>query len=445
MSGRASHAGCVATERGRRAVVGRAALGAALIGVAARPGAAGAQDRLLDLRAAGTGVEAEGVSFGAGAWQAPLPGQDSVRIRSASQLTIPLTAAVPIGRFVTVDATTLYATSTVRYDRADASGVLHQAHASMSGLSDVRVRLTARLFDERLVVTAGANAPTGRTSLDSAQLLTARVLAAPAVGFGAPPIGAGPSGTLGVLTAQRVGMWAVAAGVSYEHRGSYAPVTALIAGLSSLDFTPGDVMHVSVAGDGLLGRGRLSMTLATDFFRRDRLRGGVLGVGVSSTEPSAPQPSAVETVATVATVQLGPVVSADVQYHAPVPAVRDLVFYTGVQYRAPYARDGVRLTNTNTAYLNGGVRTLVPLAPGRDAFIDGGVRFSSGIATGGGLTTARYTAGAVTAGVSQRVRRLVAQPYLRAQVGRVIGRGLDAQHDASFGGGAAGLALLTRF
>lgn len=409
--------------------------------LAALPRAVRAQDRLLGLRAAGTGVGFETVSFGGGVWQTPLPGQDSVRVRSASQLTVPLTAAVPVGRFVSVDATAVYASGSVHYQHADGSGVLRDAHATLAGVSDVRVRFTGRLFGDRLVVTAGANAPTGRTSLDSAQLLATRVLAAPAIGFGAPPIGAGPSGTLGLLAAQGVGEWAFAAGVSYEHRGTYAPVTALVAGLTSLDFTPGDVVRLSLAGDGLLARGRLSATLSTDFYQRDRLRGGgVLGAGAVTTGTGTAG------TATIATVQLGPVVSGDVQYRAPAPAVRELVLYGGVQYRAPYTRDGTRLGNTQATYANGGVRTLVPLAPGRDAFVGGDVRYSTGIATGGGLTTTFYTAGALTAGLSQRVGpRLTAQPYVRAQVGRVVGRGLDLQHDATLRGGAFGITLLSRF
>ncbi len=417
-----------------------AAVGPAL-GLVAGPGVAVAQDRLIGLRAAGTGVNEEYVSFGTGLWQTPLPGQDSVRVRSASQLTVPFTTAIPVGRSITVDATAVYASGGVRYDRVDASGVMRSATAALAGVSDVRVRLTGRLFDERIVVTAGANAPTGRTSLDSAQIVATRVLAAPAIGFGVPPIGAGPSGTLGVLAVQSLGTWALAAGVSYEHRGTFAPVAALVAGLTSLDYAPGDVVRLSLSGDGILARGRLSATVSTDFYQPDRLRGGAV-IGTTTTAPNGTAPAAT---ATVATVQLGPIVAVDLQYRAPVPAVREFVLYGGAEYRAPYARDDVRLGNTHTTYLNGGFRTVVPFAPARDGFVGGDLRYSSGIGTGGGLTTAFYTAGAVTAGLSQRVRRLTLQPYVRAQVGRVIGRGPDVQHDGAFRGAAGGVTLLTRF
>lgn len=420
----------------------------AALGLLVVPLGARAQDRLLGLRAASVGAVGEALTFGDGVWQTPLPGQDSVRVRRATQLSVPVTAAIPISRLWTADATAVYASGTVRYARLDGSGVLRDAHASITGISDVRVRLTGRLFDDRLVLTAGANAPTGRTSLDSTQLLAVRVLSAPAFGLGAPTIGAGPSGTVGVLAAQSIGQWAVAAGASYEHRGTYAPVTALVAGLTSLDFTPGDVIRLSLAGDGLVGSGRLSATLSTDFFQRDRLRGGGL-VGAAptgaATSGTTDTPNGAGS-ATIATVQLGPVVSADVQYAAPVPAVRELVLYSSVQYRTPYTRDGVRVGNTAAAYTNSGVRTVVPLAPGRDAFAAADVRYSGGIATGGGLTTTAYTAGGLTAGLSQHIgRRLTAQPYVRAQAGRVTGRGLDRGHDAAFRGVAAGLTLLSRF
>lgn len=408
-----------------------------------RPHAACAQDRLLGLRAVATGVGAETVSFGDGVWQSPVAGQDSIRVRRASQLSIPLTFAIPVMRFVTVDVTAVHVSGTVRYSSLDKFGISHDAHAALNGLSDVRLRVTGRLFDDRLVITGGLNAPTGRTSLDSAQLLAVRVLAAPALGFGSPPIGSGPSGTVGVLGAKSVGQWAVAAGASYEHRGTYAPVTALVAGLTSLDFTPGDVVRLSLSGDGLLARGRLTATLATDFFQRDRLRGGgVIGAGTTG----GPAASASASTATIATVQLGPVVSADVQYNAPAPALRELVLYGSAQYRTPYARDGIRVRNSAATYVNTGVRTGIPLATGRDAFVSGDIRYSTGIPTGGGLTTTFYTVGGVTAGVSQRVgRRLTAQPYVRAQIGRIVGRGLDRGHDAIFRGLSAGFTLLSRF
>lgn len=87
-----------------------------VLGLALAPATSSAQDRLLNLRTAGVGVMAEEVSFGAGVWQTPLPGQDSTRVRRAVQFSVPLTAAVPLGREWIVDATTVYANGSVHYE-----------------------------------------------------------------------------------------------------------------------------------------------------------------------------------------------------------------------------------------------------------------------------------------------------------------------------------------
>jgi hypothetical protein len=374
------------------------------------------------------------VWFPGGYTQSGTAGGGSIRVQRASQFSVPVTAAVPLGRAWTLDVTSVYATGAVRYDAPYLGGLRRTATARLAGFSDLRTRLTGRLLDDRVVVTAGLNAPTGRTRLDSAQLAATRVFAAPGLGLAPPPIGAGPSGTLGLLAARTVRQWALAAGASYEHRGTYAPVSAIVAGVRALDFLPGDVLRFSLGGDGLVGRSRLNASVALDLFARDRLRGG----GIPGSTGPVPD-------GTLATVQLGPVLSGDVQLNLAAPAVRDLVLWGAARYRTPYRRDGVRVAGSQAAYLDAGVRTTAPLAPGFDAFAAADVRYSSGLAAGGGLATAFYTAGAVTAGLSRRLGALTAQPFGRAQLGRVRGRGPDRGPGATLRGAAAGLTILTRF
>lgn len=401
------------------------------------PAVLGAQDRLLGNRVIGAGVSAEAVWFGgAGVQQSALPGQDSIRLRRATQVSVPVTAAVPLGSAWTFDVTTVYVTGAVRYDRLTAApGTSPRGEATLTGLSDTRMRLSGRLFGDRLVVTAGLNAATGRRLLDSTQLLATRALAAPALGMGAPPIGAGPSGTLGVIATQTVREWAVAGGVSYERRSRYDPVAAFVAGVAPFEFVPGNVVRFSVGTDGLVGRGRMSASLAADFYGEDQLRAGPLAGSAGSSAPP-----------TLATVRLGPVLSADVQGHLPVPSVRELVAWTSVRWRAPYTRDGERLTGSSATYLDGGLRTSIPLTPALDLLGAVGGRYSTGLAPGSGLPTSAYAVGDLTAGLSRRLTaRLTAQPFARAQFGRVRGRGVDAGQNASVRGGVAGLTVLTRF
>ncbi len=388
--------------------------------------AAHAQDRLVGLRALSGGAVFEQIEFGDnGMLQPSLTGLDSVRINRASLFTVPVSAAMPLGRNLTMDITTLYSSGDVTITPASGGA---ERQVSLSGLSDVRVRTTGRFFNDALVFTVGVNAPTGRTELDLEELTALRVLAAPALSMGATPVGGGPSGTVGVLSAQRIGNWAVAAGVAYEYRGTYQPVSAFVAGAPSVDFQPGDVVRLSLGLDGLVGRNRLSLTASGDLFQSDVLRSPIGGA------------------APLASVQLGPVLGADAQLLVAAPRVRELLLWSAARYRANYARDGVTVENSNGVYVDGGVRTSIPVLRRTDVVFAADGRFHSGLAIDEGLPTAGVTSGTVTFALSQRAGQLSIQPFVRGTAGRVQARGSarDAQQ-AALTGFAGGLVILTRF
>lgn len=406
--------------------------GRALLLLGATAGAAGAQDRLVGLRAVGVGATAEGVRFGGDGLSQDFTGTgDSVRVRGARQVTFPVTAAVPLGSSWTVDVTSVYAAGTVTYDAAGPGGA-HRRTATLAGPSDVRARATGRLAGDALIVTLGANAPTGRTRLDAAQLTAVRVLAAPALGLGVPPVGAGASGTVGLLTARRAGAWAVAGGASYELHGSYAPFGALVAGAPTTDFQPGDVLRVSLGADRLVGRHRLSVSVAGDFFGTDRLRAGATPV-VPNEPPNA---------RSVSSVRLGPELGADAQLRLAVPGTREAVLHVSNRWRARFARDGVTVEGSSGDYLDGGARTTLPMTPHTDLLLGADARWQSGLAVDDALLTARAAAGGLTVGVVRRAGGLTVQPFARAQAGRVrAGR----RASAATTGAALGITALARF
>lgn len=239
--------------------------------------------------------------------------------------------------------TTLFATGRVTFN--DSIGGATRS-ASLTGISDVRARATGRLLGESVLMTVGVNAPTGRMSLSGDQFSTLRILASPALGMGSSPVGAGLSGTLGLVLAQQVGSWAMAYGTSYEMRGQYQPVAALIAGTPSTDFLPGGVFRASVSADRLLGPHRLNVSLAGDVFADDRLRGGALIDSLGA--------------ATESRVRLGPVLSSDAQLQIATSRLRDLLVFTSYRWRAPYARDGLTVERSSGQYLEGGVRMVLP-------------------------------------------------------------------------------------
>ncbi len=394
-----------------------------------------AQERLVGGRTAGAAVSFEAVSFGGmGLPQASFSGLDSTHIKSVRQFTLPITAAMPLGDRWRVDLTTLYSTGSVTYTDPAASG--RTRTATLSGLSDIRLRATGRVLRDGLIVTVGLNAPTGRTSLSLAEFSALRILSAPALGLGSAPVGSGPSGTVGFVVPKSLGDWAMAVGASYEYRGRYQPIAALTAGSSSADFTPGGVVRVSMSADRTIGPNRLSVAMATDVFAEDKLK-SELAAGASGGNFGSQS---------VASVKLGPVFSADAQMQFAVPRLREFLAYTAYRWRAPFARDGVTVERSSGQYLETGVRAAIPIAAGRDLVLSTDARWHSGLGIDLGLPTSGVLSGAASVGFNVRRGLLALQPYVRLQGGSLTQHTPTANRPRqAFAGAAAGLVFSSRF
>jgi len=391
-----------------------------------------AQERLVGSRFAGGGTSFENVSFGgSGLAQSTFSGLDSTRIRSIRQFTLPVTAALPLGNGWRLDVTTLYSSGTVTFTDPSARG--GQRTATLSGVSDVRLRATGRVIGDGLIITVGANAPTGRTALTATEFSSLRALSAPALGLGSTPVGSGPSGTLGFVLPQQLGAWSMAYGASYELRGRYQPIAALSAGSESADFTPGGVVRASVSGDRTVGANRLIVAMAADVFTADRLK---------SDSPSDTSSA----VSSVATVRLGPVFSADAQLQIAAPRVRELLAYTSYRWRAPFARDGITVERSSGQYVDAGVRTVLPLGARSALVVSTDARWHSGLGIDLGLPTAGVASGTLTVGVNLRRALFSMQPYVRAQGGSLSQRTATVNKPSqSFSGAAFGLVVTSRF
>ncbi len=409
-----------------------AALFAAAVGMTAGP--LQAQERIVSSRFFGAGASYESITFGGdGLAQTAFAGLDSTRITRVRQFTFPITAAVPLGARWRLDITTLYSSGTVTYTDPAAGSAARTA--TLAGVSDVRIRATGRVAGDALIVTLGANAPSGRTSLNVAEFGTLRILSSPALGLGSTPVGSGPSGTIGLVLPQGLGGWSMAYGVSYEFRGRYQPIAALSAGSSSADFTPGGVVRASVSGDHTVGPHRLSIAMATDVFADDKLKSEATADASGKGGGNS-----------VATVRLGPVFSADAQLQIAAPRVRELLAYTSYRWRAPFARDGKTVERTSGRYVETGVRSAWLLAPGRDLVLSGDVRWHSGLGIDLGLPTAGVTSGGATVGLNLRSGLIAIQPYVRAQAGSLTQRTATvSKPKQAFSGAAAGVVFTSRF
>lgn len=393
------------------------------------PAALSAQDRLIGTGIIAAGATADVISFGGVGFQQPgVGGRDSIRLRSIEQFSVPVSLALPIGTAWTVDVQSAFSYARLTFDpKLGSSGP--RTTSTLYGPTDVRVRATGRLFNDAITFTAGGNVPTGKTELTNSNLTVLRAIAAPALGLGTPPVGAGPSGTVGLVAAKQVLGWAVAIGGSYELRGTYQPIAAIAAGSPSVDFQPGNVVRGSLGLDRLIGGHRVSLTGAVDVFADDELR----------------NPAAGTAAAPLATVTLGPIFTTDVQIQFAVPRVREFVLWGSNRYRTRYERDGREVAGTSGNYFDGGLRTSIPLSGSTDLLFTGDGRMHSGLAINQGLATSGVISGGGTLGLVHRAGTFTIQPYLRAQGGQLRPRITGTAPRTAFFGGTAGLVIATRF
>jgi hypothetical protein len=395
-----------------------------LVGMASPASVLTAQDRLIASSVAAIGATIDVASFGKGGYTQPgVFGADSVRTRRITQVGIPISLSMAFTPQWTFDVQTLYSNLSLRSQAFTAAA---PSRASLNGMSDVRTRVTGRLFDDALVLTVGANLPTGATKLDGTDFLVLQTASAPALGLGSPPVGTGPSGTLGVVGARQLGGGAAAVGVSYEFRGTYQPVAALVAGAPSADFRPGNVMRMSFGYDRLIGKHRVVASAAADLFQDDVL-----------TDKSVRTP-------TVSSVRLGPVITTDLQLHLATARAREFVLWGSNRFRERFERNGSPVNGSNGNYLDLGVRTRLPLSRTFDLLLTADARRHSGLAINQGLATARSMSAGGTVGLVVQAGRYSIQPYVRGRSGFAQPRAVNAT-SIPFTGASAGLVLLTRF
>jgi hypothetical protein len=404
----------ILASRARRALRAGATVVTAL-SLGAPLSVAYAQERLVGGRTATVGFFLESYRFGSGLVQVGgASGSPSV-ITSATQWVVPVSLAVPLGARWSVDAATSVTSGQVRF----ASG----RTAALSGVGDLRLRATGRVVGDALLLTIGANVPTGAQELTAPQVEALGVLAAPALGSTLPAASAGPSATTGLVFAVERGGWTWAAGAALEVRSRFAPVAALSAGQPTPAFAPGPAVHLSLGGDGFVGEGALGVALTADVYARDRF----------TTGGDVPSSAGV--------VRLGPTLGAELRWRAPSRRFRELAMYAAGRYRAPFTRDGTPVPGTAAGYASVGARAAYPLDRSTDLTSSLDVWAHTGMAADRTLVTAATTSGTLSLGVARRAGTLTVQPYVRARVGLIDTRA----GSANVTGGAAGVTLTTRF
>ena len=380
-----------------------------------------AQDRLIPARVASVGPVFEQWSFASGLMQPASGGAGAVELKSATAFSVPVSASIGFGERWTFDVSAAYASGTVKLRGADPA--VGGDSYSLSGVTDVRTRLSARLAGDAVIVTVGANLPTGTTSLDAEQFAALRVLSAPALGMQAPALGTGFGGTAGLVASRQIGGWAWAAGASYELRQTYTPI-AFAAGIAAPDVDPGDAIHLTLGADGLVGQHGMTIALSTDVFGDEKL--AVAAAGGEGT----------------VTTRLGPIFTVDWQLRVATTRLRELSLYVIDRYRTPYERGGREVEESSGNYLDGGVRAVFPLSPSTGLLTALNLRHQTGLKSDSTLATAATAGAGVTLGLQRSLGSgFELQPFVRADYGRI--KSVDASAAAT--GLAAGISLGRRF
>jgi hypothetical protein len=365
--------------------------------------AAGAQERLV-----GGGSWDLTPIFQQWSFATPLPQQrnsaDTLppRIRSASQTTLPFALAIPIGTSWTIDAYGAYAMGSVQLAETDSS--LGKNHYALNGLTDIKLRATGRLHGDNVLLTIGANLPTGTVKLDPEQRDALSVLGAPALQFQSATLGSGFGATTGLVLARQFGDWAWALGTSYEIRGSYAPLSAeaFLPGANAPDLDPSDAIHISLGTDRLIGQSRMSIAVTSDFYGKDKL-----------------SVSALDTTLT-AHYQLGPGVTGTWRLQLGSTRVQDLTLWAVDHYRSSFkGPTGATVAGSSGNDAEFGIGGTWPISPTLGVLFGVDGHYDSGLSVDESVATAAMADGGLLLGVAKDMGSLRLAPVIRFRIGTI--------------------------
>ena len=172
-------------------------------------------------------------------------------VGDAAQAAVPFQVRVAAGAW-SFDVTGAYATGAVHLTSASSSGGNGGfGNASdgnsgdklvlLNGPTDVKFRLSGPLVEDRLLLVAGINLPTGTTRLNADQLNVLQTISAPGLAMPVPAYGMGTGGTLGLIEVLETAGWTLALGGSLEKRTEYTPIALAVSSGSGGDtrLTPG--------------------------------------------------------------------------------------------------------------------------------------------------------------------------------------------------------------
>ena len=216
----------------------------------------------MDAQGAGARVGPQFVSYTLGA-------PSSVTI---SETAIPIFAYVPISAGLTLDIGTAYAMANVK-----STGTGQARESKISGLTDTQIRATMNLGSDMVLVTAGLNIPTGRTTADTSEQEAAALIGNDFLVFPISSMGSGFGGTGGLALARPIGQWNLGAGLSVRSSMPFDPYEDATG--AKLRYTPGTEMRARIGLDHPYGTGNASIGFTYSKFADDKFESSIYNTG----------------------------------------------------------------------------------------------------------------------------------------------------------------------
>ncbi len=178
--------------------------------------------------------------------------------RTVSQFALPMVVVLPFGERISVDVSTAFANSTVSNDGTTTSEI--------SGLTDTQIRANFRLGNERILLTAGLNIPTGRYSVPEGEQEAAGQIGNDFLYYPISSMGNGLAATGGIAYARPMGDWNVGVGASGRKSAEFSAFTVAS---EDFRFTPADEYRAQLNADRPVGDGAISLGLTYSAFGED--------------------------------------------------------------------------------------------------------------------------------------------------------------------------------
>jgi hypothetical protein len=186
---------------------------------------------------------------------------------TVSQFALPVFVTVPVNERLTLDVGTSFVRTRVASDGAV---------SEISGLTDTQLRGNLTLGSDFVVLTAGLNLPTGKSSVTLDQFTAAALIGNDFLLFPISNMGTGLAVTAGVAVARPFADWNLGVGGSVRRSAGYEPFN--IPG-QSLRFQPGNEYRARVGADRPVGTGRIALGLTYSAFGKDDAGGSVYNTG----------------------------------------------------------------------------------------------------------------------------------------------------------------------